>query len=62
MFIVNFFKSIIHWFSHKFGWNYGRVVTFEDGEFIYVAFECDSCKKIDEKSITKIESEKIYGK
>ena len=52
----------IHRLAHIFGNNQGKVVTFEEDGFICVGFECSGCGEISPDSISKIESEKIYGK
>ena len=54
-------NSFLHRLSHFFKTNSGKVASWKDDEFIYVGFECDYCKQIDEKSINKIESKVIYG-
>jgi len=52
-------KKFIHWIAHLTGSNTGKVISWSDEEFIYVAFECD-CGKIDKSTISKIESEKLW--
>lgn len=52
-------KKLIHWLSHLTGRNEGKVVTWSDGELIYVGFECSGCGIIDKSSIDKIEMDKI---
>lgn len=47
-------NKFFHWLSHLFKTNTGNIVTFEEDGMICIAFECDHCKKIDEKSISKI--------
>jgi hypothetical protein len=52
-------KSVIHWIEHKTKRNTGKIVSWSDGEYIYVGFECDSCGIIDPTSIDKIEVDKV---
>lgn len=48
--INNFFHRI----SHLLQTNTGKIVTFEEDGMLCVAFKCDHCQEIDEKSISKI--------
>jgi len=40
-----------HWLSHLFRNEEGKVVTWREGDKIFVGFECSTCKVIDPKSI-----------
>lgn len=55
-------KKLLHWISHKTGTNTGRIASWQDDEYIYIGFECDFCKQIDQSTVNKIESEYINGK
>lgn len=46
--------NLFHRFHHFFGTNTGSVVSWRDGSNIYVAFQCDTCKKIDQKTIVNL--------
>lgn len=50
--IINRF---LHFLSHLFETNTGKVVSWVEDDFVYVGFECDGCKKIDPKSVDKVE-------
>jgi hypothetical protein len=54
-------KNFFHFFSHLTNSYTGRVVTWSEDSYIYVAFKCDVCGKIDEKSIDKISEEHVIG-
>jgi hypothetical protein len=54
-------NHFFHWFSHLTNSYNGRVVTWSEDSYIYVAFKCDTCGKIDEKSIDKIPEEDVVG-
>lgn len=59
--VIEFFKRIWHQILHWTGDNTGNIISYNEGDFICVAFEC-SCGKIDPSSIVKItESELDYG-
>lgn len=55
-------KRLFHWVAHKTGQNEGRVVTWQENGFIWVGFECSTCKTIDPTTVDKIEEEKVLGK
>jgi len=55
-------RKLLHWISHKTGSNTGRIASWEEDGYIYIGFECDFCKQIDQKTVDKIESEFINGK
>lgn len=58
---MSIINNFLHWLSHVFGYNTGKVVTYAEGDYIVVGFECDYCKKIDETSIDRIPISKICG-
>lgn len=53
-------RRIIHWFAHLTGQNHGKVVTYQEEGYIYVGFECSGCKKIDPKTLEKINESELY--
>ena len=59
--MINLFNNFVHKLAHFFKLNGGRVITFDEDGFIYVAFQCD-CGEICPNSIDKIEREIVYGK
>ena len=59
---MKWLNRFIHKLAHLVCWNQGKVITFEEDGFICVGFECGGCGEISPDSISKIESEKIYGK
>ena len=40
-----------HWLSHKLQNNQGRVVSWHDGNSVYIGFKCTVCNEIDKKTI-----------
>jgi hypothetical protein len=57
------FRELIHKFQHLRGTNTGKIASWMDDENnIYLGFECEFCKQIDRKTVTKIESEYIHGR
>ncbi len=44
---MNFLKLIIHKIAHLFGWNYGHVVSWREGDQIYISFKCQHCGKVE---------------
>jgi hypothetical protein len=50
---------MFHWLAHLTGQNLGKVVTYRENGYIYVGFECSKCKKIDPKTLEKIEESEI---
>ena len=56
------FDSLKHYISHILGTNTGRLATWGENDRIYLGFECDYCKKIDQNTVVNIESEYINGK
>jgi hypothetical protein len=56
-------KKIVHWFQHITGTNTGSIVTWAQDGYIFIGFECSHCKKIDNKTINKLnESEILNGR
>lgn len=55
-------NGLKHFISHLFGTNTGKLATWEENDRIYLGFECDYCKKIDQSTVVNIESEYINGK
>lgn len=53
--------TIKHWFSHLRGTNTGSIVTWAQDGHIFIGFECDQCKKIDEKTIDKLNEREILN-
>lgn len=40
---------MIHWLAHLFGWNYGRVETWHEGQHVMAGFRCSVCGKLSGK-------------
>lgn len=59
--VSNLFRRLIHPLEHWFGSNTGSIVSWRDETRVYVAFECDFCKKIDSKTINSIEYSTFAG-
>lgn len=45
---------MLHWLAHLTRQNTGNIVSWRDEKGIYVAFQCSTCKKIDQETVNFI--------
>lgn len=52
--IENTLKKMKHKVSHILGWNTGQIVSFWCDNILYIGFQCDHCKRINNAFPTKV--------